>query len=105
MTGFLIAMYVRILGKTHMPFKIVFADGTCYAHGSGAPAFVVRYKTKTAQFNSILLFGWGLIESYIDGGVDIEGDLKALIRATADNEPPLAQTSVQTRIFHPLIRI
>ncbi|MBS0013449.1 MAG: class I SAM-dependent methyltransferase [Desulfobacterales bacterium] len=105
MIRFLKAMYVRFLGNTRISFKIVFTDGTCYAHGSGPPAFVIRYNTKTAQLNTMLFFGWGLIESYINGGVDIEGDLKALIRATADNEPPLAQTARQTRIFHPLVRM
>jgi len=105
MTGRLQAMYKRLLGNTPIPFTIVFADGTRYAHGSAPPAFIIRYKTKKAQWNSMLFLGWGLIESYINGGVDIDGDLKALIRATADNEPPLAETARQGRSPHPLVRI
>ncbi len=105
MTDLLQAIYIRFLGKSSIPFKVIFADGTSYAHGSEPAAFVIRYKTKKAQFNSMLFFGWGLIESYINGGVDIEGDLQALIRATADNEPPLAETARQARIPHLLVRI
>src|SRR6056297_2499560 len=105
MTDLLQAIYIRFLGKSSIPFKVIFADGTSYAHGSEPAAFIIRYKTKKAQFNSMLFFGWGLIESYINGGVDIEGDLQALIRATADNEPPLAETARQARTPHLLVRI
>ncbi|MFW6101675.1 MAG: hypothetical protein ACOC90_09840 [Bacteroidota bacterium] len=53
----------------------------------------------------MLFMGWGLIGSYIAGTVDIDGDLKALIRAAADNEPSLVETARQNRIPNPLIRI
>jgi cyclopropane-fatty-acyl-phospholipid synthase len=105
MTGLLQTIYKKYLGKTKIPFTVLFADGSRYEHGNGSPFFIVRYKTRKAQLNSIIFHGWGLIESYINGSVDIDGDLKALIRAMADNEPPLAETAKQTRIYHPLIRI
>ncbi len=105
MSRLLKRMYTRMLGRTSIPFAIVFSDGSCHCHGAEPPAFTIRYRTKAAQLNSIVFTGWGLIESYISGGVDIDGDMKALIRAAADNEPPLAETARQTRIYHPLIRI
>lgn len=105
MSRILKKIYPRILGKTSIPFKILFADGSSYCQGTGPAAFTIRYHTKAAELNSLVFLGWGLIESYINGSVEIDGDLKAIIRAAADNEPPLAETARQTRIFHPLIRI
>jgi cyclopropane-fatty-acyl-phospholipid synthase len=105
MTRLLKKIYIAALGKTTIPFKIIFVDGTWYRQGKAPPVFTIRYRNKAAQLNSILHHGWGLTESYINGGVDIDGDLKALIRASADNEPPLALAARQTRIPHPLIRL
>lgn len=105
MSRILKKIYPRILGKTSIPFKILFADGSSYCQGTGPAVFTIRYHTKAAELNSLVFLGWGLIESYINGSVEIDGDLKAIIRAAADNEPPLAETARQTRIFHPLIRI
>ncbi len=94
-----------MLGKSSIPFEIHFKDGSSYRHGSQPPAFTVRYKTKAAQLNSIFFLGWGLTESYINGGVEIDGDLKAIVRAAADNEGSLDITARQARIPHPLIRL
>ncbi len=105
MTKLLHGLYRRFLGGSPIPFTIVFADGTRYKNGSGPPAFIIRYQTQKAQINSILFHGWGLIESYISGGVDIDGDLKALIRAAADNKPSLAEAARKPRIPNPLIRM
>ncbi len=105
MSRFLKKIYAWMLGKTTTSFKIVFSDGSHCTHGKEPPEFIIRYRTKAAELNSAVFLGWGLIESYISGEVDIDGDLKAIIRASADNEPPLAETARQTRIFHPLVRI
>ncbi len=105
MSRFLKKIYTWMLGKTTIPFKIVFSDGSHCTHGNAPPEFTIRYRTKAAELNSAVFLGWGLIESYISGEVDIDGDLKAIIRASADNEAPLAETARQTRIFHPLVRI
>lgn len=105
MSRLLQKIYPWMLGKSSIPFTVHFTDGSIYRHGSAPPAFTIRYKTRAAQLNSILFLGWGLTESYINGGVDIGGDLKALVRAAADNEGPLDQTARQVRIPHPLIRV
>ncbi|MFP4159843.1 MAG: class I SAM-dependent methyltransferase [Desulfobacterales bacterium] len=105
MTALLQAMVKRFLGKTTIPFAVVFKDDTRYEQGTGQPEFTIRYKNAKAQLNSVFFSAWGLIESYISGDADIDGDLKALIRAAADNEPPLAGTARQTSIFHPLVRL
>ena len=98
-------LYDKYLGKTAIPYKVVFTDGSICSNTSENPSFTIRYSSKAAEVNSVLFHGWGLIESYINGGVEIYGDLKALIRAAADNEPPLAETARQVYIPHPLIRI
>lgn len=90
MTRLLKKIYHAALGKTSIPFKIIFADGICYRQGDAPPAFTIHYRIKAAQLNSSLHHGWGLTESYINGSVNIDGDLKALIRASADYKPSLA---------------
>lgn len=105
MSLFLKKMYIGALGNTPIPFKVFFPNGTCYCHGVGPPAFTISYRKKSAMLNTMLFHGWGLLESYIRGSVDIGGDLKSLIRALVDNQPPLSQYARQPNIPHPLIRI
>ncbi len=105
MSRFLKKIYAWMLGKTTIPFKIVFSDGSHCTHGNGPPEFTIRYRTKAAELNSAVFLSWGMMESYINGEVDIDGDLKAIIRASADNDPPLEGNARQTSIFHPLVRV
>jgi cyclopropane-fatty-acyl-phospholipid synthase len=105
MSRLLEKMYIDALGKTPIPFEVFFPDGTCYCHGTGLPEFTITYRKKSAVLNTMLFHGWGLLESYIRGSVDIDGDLQSLIRALVDNQPPLPQYARQPNIPHPLIRI
>ncbi len=105
MSRLLEKMYIVSLGNTPIPFKVFFPNGTCYSQGTGPPAFTISYRKKSAVLNTMLFHGWGLLESYIRGSVDIGGDLKSLIRALVDNQPPLDQYARQPNIPHPLIRI
>jgi cyclopropane-fatty-acyl-phospholipid synthase len=52
---------------------VVFADGSRWQNGKGAPIVTIRYKTGSAQFRSVLFGYVGLFEAYFSGDVDILG--------------------------------
>ena len=73
---------------TRVPFRAVFADGSAYSNcdALGAPpAFTVTFNSVRAELR-VLTFGHiGLLESYFDGSVDIDGDLALAFRAAFDS--------------------
>ena len=79
---------------TAVCFRVVFPDGGYYQnHADGQPA-VTLHINHTRTIYRILAFGHiGLLESYFDNSVDVEGDLKLAFRAGMEtnfsNNPPL----------------
>jgi len=73
---------------TAVPFRALFADGSAYTNcdALGAePAFTVTFNAVRAELR-VMTFGHvGLLESYFDGGVDIDGDLALAFRAAFDS--------------------
>ncbi len=105
MSRLLNAFFKSTWGNTSIPFEVLFADGTRYCNNKAQPKVTIRYKSRLAQLNTIINHGWGLLESYVNQGVDIDGDLKLLIRAAAETGPSLIENTCQLRIPNPLIRI
>jgi cyclopropane-fatty-acyl-phospholipid synthase len=105
MSRLLKAFFESTWGNTTIPFEVIFADGKRYRNKDALPEVIIRYKSRLAQFNTIVNHGWGLIESYIHQSVDIEGDLKLLIRAAAETGPSLIENTQQLRLPHSLIRL
>ena len=71
----------RVAALVAEPFHVVFADGSRFESRPGAPAFTLRFKNRCAPRLRPALFGHvGLLDAYFDGGLDIEGDLRALLR-------------------------
>jgi cyclopropane-fatty-acyl-phospholipid synthase len=70
--------FVRRAGeRTRTPFAVRFAGGGEYRNREEAPAFTVVFH-RAAAYARIAAFGHiGLLESYFDGQVDIEGSLAA----------------------------
>ncbi len=69
---------------TTVPFRVVFADGTSFANAAEPPAFTLVFRTPRAE-RQVVVFGHvGLLESYFDGSIDIDGDLAAGFRAGLD---------------------
>ncbi len=72
---------------TNVPFRAVFANGSTYTNADrlrAAPAFTMRFKSIAAELR-VLAFGHvGLLESYFDGSVDVDGNLALGIRAGMD---------------------
>ncbi len=85
--GLLGRRLAAIGAATHVPFHATFADGSTYTNcdALGAPpAVTVTFKTADAELRIIAFGHIGLLESYFDGSIDIEGDLALSIRAAMD---------------------
>jgi cyclopropane-fatty-acyl-phospholipid synthase len=65
---------------TQTRFRIQFADGSDFRNGTGEPTFTVIFRRARAQWRTAVFGHVGLIESYFDGEIDIEGDLGAAFR-------------------------
>src|SRR5437762_14335943 len=63
-----------------VPFEVTFPDGGAFRNRPGTPGFALRFRNWKAQLR-IAAFGHiGLLDSYFDGDLDIDGDLRALFR-------------------------
>ncbi len=74
-----------VAAGTAIPFRVVLADGTVVEGGGASPAFTVRFRTKAAERRTIASGYVGLLESYVAGGVDIDGDIALAFRAGFDS--------------------
>ena len=62
-------------------FEVTFTDGTSYRNREDAPRFSIRFRNRSAEWG-IAAFGHvGLLEGYIEGTIDVEGDLHAAFQA------------------------
>jgi len=61
-------------------FRLQFADGSQFQNHTGQPVFTIILRRARAGLR-ILLFGHiGLLESYFDGDIDVDGDLGAAFK-------------------------
>ena len=98
---FLEHMARNFLTQTASPIAIVFSDGRRLANREGPAELEVRFLNKRAELNTLIFGKWGLLESYINQSLEINGDLRLLIRAAAEQEPDLAQN--QRKNAYPLL--
>jgi cyclopropane-fatty-acyl-phospholipid synthase len=71
--------------KTPVCFRVVFPDGSNYQNRPEPPAITLNIRRQRAVWQ-ILTFGHiGLLESYFNGDLDIDGDLKLAFRAGMDS--------------------
>lgn len=71
----------RIGANAPVAFEVTFADGGRYRNRDGPPSFSLRIRTRAVELR-IAAFGHiGILESYFDGGIEIEGDFRAMLRA------------------------
>jgi len=69
----------RVGESTATPFRVRFPDGTEYRNTESAPAFTLSVRNERALRRAALYGHVGVLESYFDGELDIEGSLpKAL---------------------------
>ncbi len=70
--------------RTDVCFRVVFPEGSNFQNGDGVPAVTLIFRSRAAE-RRIVLFGHvGLLESYFDQSLDIDGDIAAGFRAAMD---------------------
>ena len=70
--------------STALPFKAVLPDGSEVAGGEGDAKATVRFKTAKAAWRTFVFGHVGFLESYFDGEIDIDGDLRELMAVGFD---------------------
>ena len=70
--------------STALPFKAVLPDGSEVAGGEGDAKATVRFKTAKAAWRTFVFGHVGFLESYFDGAIDIDGDLRELMAVGFD---------------------
>jgi cyclopropane-fatty-acyl-phospholipid synthase len=73
--------YLQTFGnRSPIPVEVVFHDGSRYRSRPEEPAVRIVFRCRRAQMR-VLVFGHiGLLESYFDGDLDVEGDLRLALR-------------------------
>ena len=67
--------------RTGVAFAIGLPDGSHYRAGAGEPLFTVLFRSDAALLQAFTRGQIGLLESYFDEGIDVEGDLAAALAA------------------------
>jgi cyclopropane-fatty-acyl-phospholipid synthase len=67
--------------RTSVPFGIALPDGSRLRAGDGEPAFTIVFRTDAALLGVFTRGHMGLLESYFDQSVDVEGDFGAALAA------------------------
>lgn len=80
--------------STSICFRVVFPDGSQYQnHPDSEPAITIHIRSRTAILKILFMGHIGMLESYFDQSMDIEGDLKLVFRAGMEtnfsSNPPL----------------
>jgi len=69
---------------TDVCFRAVLADGSAFQNRDSVPSVSVFFRNTRAQWRTMLFGHIGLLESYFDGDIDIEGDFALAFRASLD---------------------
>ena len=77
-----------VAASTLLPFKVILPDGSEVEGGvaeAGAPGRVtLRYNTLRAAWRTIAYGHIGILESYFDGDIDLDGDLREIMAVGLD---------------------
>jgi len=66
-------------------FRLQFADGSHYQNRAGTPAFSIVIRRARAAWRILTSGHIGLLESYFDGDVDVDGDLAVAFRVAFES--------------------
>lgn len=78
------SLMAKLGAFTDASFRVEFADGSHYRNRETPPAFTVKFRSRAAQARIAFQGHIGLIESYFNGDLDIEGDLGAAFHVGLD---------------------
>lgn len=103
-TAALRAVFEAIGNKTAVTLRVQFVDGSVYQNHAGTPQLSIRFNRPGAQWRVITFGHIGFLESYFDGGIDMEGDIALAFRAAFDtrfegNPNPLVRIRNQWHEF------
>jgi cyclopropane-fatty-acyl-phospholipid synthase len=73
------AQLIGVLRRLHTSGTVEFSDGTRQRIGTGDPVWNIRFRTLAAQ--SLPLNEFALGQAYVNGELDLDGDLTALLEA------------------------
>ncbi len=76
LTGLVRDRMSALASRVETCFRLKFADGSQYQNREGTPAFTIVIRHRRAQWRIVLFGHIGLMESYFDGDVDVEGDFR-----------------------------
>ena len=77
----LVRRLAAVMTATDIPFRVILSNDAVVQAREGSPAFTLRFRTRAAERRVVLLGYIGLLESYFDGGIDIDGNLALAFRA------------------------
>ncbi len=74
------------LGRaTRVVFRITYADGSSWQNLPGQPLVHFRFKSAGSQWRSVAFGHIGLLESYFDQSLDVDGDFAAAFRVAFES--------------------
>ena len=73
--------FAALTANTDVPFRVIMSNGTVIQSHGGPPAFTLTFRSRAAERRAVLFGYVGLLESYFDGNLDIEGNLALAFRA------------------------
>ena len=72
------------LQHTNARLRFVFSDGTSLENTDGEPEATITFRNAGAEWSALAFGHIGLLESFFDQRIDIDGDLCAVFRASYD---------------------
>jgi len=87
--------------RSTAPFAVQFPDGSSKRVGGATPAFTLNLKSKAAMAAAAMRGHMGLLDSYFDGSLDLDGDLRSALgtaMASGIAQRPNALTRAENRL-------
>lgn len=79
-------------------FRFIFPDGEVLNKGQGEPRFIVHFKTRRALYDTMRRVGLGFGESYMQGEIDIQGEMQQVARVGFQLADRYVEPSLFTKI-------
>ncbi len=80
MSGILIRIAETLGKSTRLSFRVTFADGTSWQNLPADPVVHFRFKSMAAQVRTAVFGNIGLLESYFDQSLEVDGDFPRVFR-------------------------
>lgn len=77
--------FFAIGGQTEVCFRVVYCDGTTYQNHDAEPELVITFRKRRAEWYTVLFGHIGLLESYFNQNLDIDGNIALAFRAAMDS--------------------